>query len=102
MKQTNRNTIAAYVAAERHLRGNVGGAKTLTQIAAELGTNRNTLRRWLRRDHWELWMNHWASVDELWEASQQERLAACPDQARRLPPLEDFCASRFAENAKFM
>src|SRR5262245_3878185 len=67
MKATNRTKVAAYVAAQRHLRGDLRGAKTLTQMATELGTTVNTVRRWLRRDRWELWMEHWASVDEIWE-----------------------------------
>ena len=32
--------MTAYVAAQRHLRGNLRGAKTLTQMALELGTTR--------------------------------------------------------------
>ena len=51
MNETNRTAIAAYVATERHLKGNLRGAKTLTQMAAELGTTKTTVRRWLRRDH---------------------------------------------------
>jgi uncharacterized protein YjcR len=74
MKGTNRTNVAAYVAAHRHLRNDLRGAKTLTQMATELGTTKSTVRRWLRRDHWDLWMEHWASVDELWEAAQQDRL----------------------------
>ena len=42
-------------------------------MAAELGTTKSTVRRWLRRDHWDLWMEHWASVDELWEVALQDR-----------------------------
>jgi uncharacterized protein YjcR len=53
----------------------VGGAKTLTQMATELGTSKSTVRRWLRRDHWDLWMERWASADELWVAAQQDREA---------------------------
>jgi hypothetical protein len=34
---------------------------TLTQTAAELGTTKNTIRR----DHWDLWMERWASVEEI-------------------------------------
>jgi hypothetical protein len=40
MKGTNRTNVAAYLAAKRHLRGDLRGAKTLTQMAAELGTKR--------------------------------------------------------------
>jgi uncharacterized protein YjcR len=73
MKGTNRTNVAAYVAAQRHLRGNLRGPKTLTQMAAELGTTKSTVRRWPRRDHWDLWMEHWASVEEIWEAAIHDR-----------------------------
>ena len=73
MKQTHRTTIAAYVSAQRHLRGDRRGAKTLTQMAKEIGTTKTTVRRWLRRDHWPLWMEYWASAEDMWEAARQER-----------------------------
>jgi hypothetical protein len=73
LKETNKTNIAAYVGAQRHLRGDLRGAKTLTQMADELGTTKSTVRRWLRRDHWELWMENWASADELWEAMTAKR-----------------------------
>ena len=73
MKGTNRTNLAAYLAAQRHLRGHLRGAKTLTEMAAELGTTKNTVRRWLRCDYWDLWMEHWAGADELWEAARQDR-----------------------------
>ena len=57
--------MTAYVAAQGHI--DRQRAKTLTQMAAELGASKSTVRRWLRHDHWELWMEHWASVDEIWE-----------------------------------
>jgi len=40
---------------------------TLTQSAAELGTTKNTVRSWHRRDHWDLWMERWASVEDICE-----------------------------------
>jgi len=45
MKATNRTNVSAYVATQRHLRGDLSGAKTLTQMAAELGTTKSTVRR---------------------------------------------------------
>ena len=86
MKEIHRSAIAAYVSAQRHLRGDGRGAKTLTQMAKEVGTTKNTVRRWLRRDHWALWMEHWASVEEIWEAAQRDRqrLPQRERQARRL------------------
>jgi len=64
--------VAAYLAEQRHLRGDLRGAKTLTQMAAELGTTRSTVRRWLRRDHWDIWMDHWASAAIQDPARQRE------------------------------
>ena len=65
--------MAAYVAADRHLKACGRGAKTLTQIGREIGTTKATVRRWLRRDHWDLWMEHWASIEEIWEAGERDR-----------------------------
>ena len=86
MKQTHRTTITTYVASQRYLRGDLRGAKTLRQMAKEIGTTKTTVRRWLRRDHRPLWMKHWASVDELWEAVRQdrERLPQRERQARQV------------------
>jgi uncharacterized protein YjcR len=96
MKETHRTTIAAYVAAERHLRADLRGAKTLKEMAKEIGMTPRTVRRWLRRDHWELWLENWPSAEELWEASQEERAAARVNQPKRISQiaLEQFCAIR--------
>ena len=82
MKKKHRTTIATYVSSQRHLRGDCRGAKTLTQMAKEIGTTKSTVSRWLRRDHWALWMEHWASVEEIWEAAQRDR-QRLPQQERR-------------------
>ena len=82
MKQTHRTTIAAYVSAQRHLRGDGWGTKTLTQKAKEIGTTKTTGRRWLRRDHWPLWMEYWASAEDMWETARQER-ANLPQRERQ-------------------
>ena len=78
MQSLHRRSLAAYVAADRHLNACSRGAKTLTQMAAELGTTKNTVRRWLRRDQWDLWMEYWASVEEIWEAAQRSRQRMSP------------------------
>ena len=85
-EEKHRTAIATYVASQGHLRGNCRGAKTLSQMAREVGTTKNTVRRWLRRDHWSLWTQHWASVEEIWEAAQRDRqrLPQREWQARRL------------------
>ena len=64
----NRENVTSYIATQKHLRKDLTGAKRLAQIAEEVGTTRSTIRRWLRRDHWELWMEHWASAQEIWDA----------------------------------
>jgi hypothetical protein len=86
MKAIHRTTIATYVASQRHLRGGLRGAKTLTQMADEIGTTKSTVRRWLRRDHWPLWMENWASAEDMWEASRQnrERLPQRERQAKQI------------------
>ena len=71
MKEMHRTAIAAYVSAQRHLRDDRRGAKTLTQMAREIGTTKNTIRRWLRRDHWGLWMEYWGSAEEMGEAADR-------------------------------
>ena len=43
-------------------------------MGREMGTTKDTVRRWLRRDHWDLWMEHWASVEEIWEEGQRDRM----------------------------
>jgi IS30 family transposase len=83
LKDIHRNTIAAYVSVERHLRGDGRGAKTLTQMAKEIGTTKSTVGRWLRRDHWALWMEFWASAEEIWEAAQRDR-QRLPQRDRQL------------------
>ena len=68
-----RTAIASYVAAGRYLREGGDDAKTVKQMAAEIGTDPNTVRRWLRRDHRQLWMEYWPSVNELWGAAQRDK-----------------------------
>jgi hypothetical protein len=68
----HRRSLATYLALARHL-DQQGSPKTLTQIALDIGTTRHAVRRWLRRDHWELWMEHWASVEEIWEEAFHEQ-----------------------------
>jgi hypothetical protein len=65
-----RTAIAAYVAAGRHLSEDRDGAKTVKQMARDIGTDPNTVRRWLRRDHRQLWMEYWPTINELWEPAR--------------------------------
>jgi len=47
MKGTNRTNVAAYLAAQKHLKGDLSGAKTLTKMAAELRAGLGFLHRGL-------------------------------------------------------
>ena len=71
MKNSNRSNIAAYISSKRHLTDNGGQAKTLKQVAHELGTAPTTVRRWLRRDHWETWLDWWPNVPDLLEDTRR-------------------------------
>jgi hypothetical protein len=53
-------------------------------MARETGLAKSTVRRWLRRDHWSLWMEYWASAEDIWEAAQQDRDRRPDRQIRRL------------------
>ena len=90
MKDRYRTIVATYVAAQRHLRGDGRGAKTLTQMAKEIGTTKSTVRRWLRRDHWPLWMEFWASPEDIWEAARLDRvrLPQRERQAKRIAEVQ--------------
>ena len=81
MNSRHRAVVAACVASQGHLRVDRRGVKTLTQMAKEIGTTKSTVRRWLRRDHWVLWMEYWASAEDIWEAEQQAR-AQLPHEVR--------------------
>ena len=88
MKERYRTIIATYVSARRHLRGDRRGAKTLTQMAKEIGTTKSTVRRWLRRDHWSLWMEYWASAEDIWEAARLDRVRL-PQRERQAKRIAD-------------
>src|SRR5262245_37704818 len=93
MQSHHRHKLAAYVASRRYLRETGREAKTLTQIAREIGTTKGTVRRWLRRDHWDLWMEHWASVEDLWAV----RGDASAGDERTQGELRAFLAQSLAE-----
>ena len=84
MKSNYRTTVAGYVAAKRHLREDGSGPKTLSQMAMEIGATSSTVRRWLRQDHWELWMEYWPSVGEIFDELRRER----EQEWERLPEQE--------------
>lgn len=112
MPTAHRSAIADYVKAERHVLS-PGRAKKVKVIAAELGMSDETARRWLRRDHYDEWMEYWPTVEDLFAESARERaanpkpqpvtspLAGLPDPAELLngfDPDEDelMNAQRFA------
>ena len=69
MDNSNRSSLAAYVAQQLHLRDNAKDLpKTLAQMGKEVGVAPATVRRWLKRDHAELWRDYWATVEELWQS----------------------------------
>ena len=65
MKGMNRTNLCLPGRAEAPPGAILKGAKTLAQMVAELGTIKTIVRRWLRRNHWDLWMEHRASVEEM-------------------------------------
>ena len=77
-----RAALAAFLSAGRHI-----GSKpphqplTVTAIARVIGVAPNTLRRWLRADHHELYWDHWATFTEQWKAAQEAQ-ARLPRHAR--------------------
>ena len=79
--------MTAYVAAQRPLRGSLRRAKTLAPDGPRpRRTTRSTVRRRLRRDHWELWMAPWASVEEIGGRASvivSGRVGACRCAAQR-------------------
>jgi len=73
MNETKRMNVAAYVAAERHLRADLRGAKTLTRWPPNSALPRAPWGAGFGAITWEVWMEHWAAVEEIWEAAQQGR-----------------------------
>lgn len=67
-----RQRVAGYIKAGRHLQTPREG-KPIRQIAAELGIPPPAVRRWLRKDHREVWMQYWPSLAELWAEGEHER-----------------------------
>ena len=59
--------------AGRHLTQDHWRAKTLTQMGEEIGTHPKTIRRWLRRDHRALWMQHWPTANDILEEAHKAR-----------------------------
>ncbi len=69
---THRKAVAAYVRAGLHLTA-PSRAKSVRVIAAELGMSATTARRWLRRDHYDQWMEYWPTVEDIFAESERER-----------------------------
>jgi hypothetical protein len=89
MTTKHSTAVASYVAAERHLgEDRVGVAKTVRRMVAEIGTDPNTVRRWLRRDKRQLWLEYWPSANEPWEAQSALTIHAVAHGALRGRELE--------------
>ncbi len=69
-----RAALAAFLSDSRHIVSKPPHQPlTVTAMARSIGVAPNTLRRWLRADHHDLYWDHWASFTELWKAAQEAR-----------------------------
>lgn len=85
----NQRKVAAYLAEGRHLI-TPDRAKTIRQMADEIGVRPDTLRSELRRNYYALWAEWWPSFDVLWEQVRAETAAvqeASLADVDRGPPL---------------
>ena len=89
----HRAVAAAYIASQGHLRGDCRGPKTLTQMAKEIDTSKATVRRWLRRDHWPLWMEYWASVEDIGKRRDRSGSGCCSENLRQRSRLKSSSAT---------
>lgn len=80
----HRTTLAAYMAAKRHLLPvDPPRAKPVRQIAAETGMSIRTARYWLERDHFDEWFRWWPSFAAILADVQSDR-----DARAKSPPIE--------------
>lgn len=70
----NQRKIAAYIAEGRHML-TPERAKTIRQMADEIGINPHTLRHELRRNYYELWAEWWPSYNLFVEQMRAETAA---------------------------
>lgn len=96
----HRQRLAEYLAAGRHVLPD-GRVKPMWRVGEELGTSRETVQRWLRRDHREAWLKLWAMPEtHLCELISNQPFTAgapCsvlgglpdPDDPSTFDPLED-------------
>jgi hypothetical protein len=73
-RSTHRETLAEYIAAQRHLidegDGDHGGerglkAKPLKQVARETGMSIWTVRHWVQKDHRREWLRYWPAFNDI-------------------------------------
>lgn len=89
----HRAAIATYIGAGRHVlperKPDRSRVKSIPQIARELGMDKSSARRWLRRDHFDTWFEHWPTIDAILALSQSDRsvpAAMRPSILDSLPP----------------
>lgn len=101
----NQVKIAAYIAVNRHL-GPRDCAKSIREMADEIGIRPDTLRSELRQNYHELWAEHWAPyhvrfADEF-AAIEARRSSAGPNLVDTLPiPGRDEIADEDEEMARY-
>jgi hypothetical protein len=74
---SHRATLGAYIRAGRHMVSE-NKAKTIPQIASEIGMSTTTARHWLKADHYAEWLEWWPSVEALFAEWQQKDRRAAP------------------------
>jgi IS30 family transposase len=82
-----RRKVAAYLAEGRHLI-TPDRAKTIRQMADEIGVRPDTLRSELRRNYYALWAEWWPSFDALLEQVRAETAAVRLTPVDRGSPLD--------------
>jgi IS30 family transposase len=83
----NQRKVSAYLAAGLHIR-TPERAKTIRQMADEIGVRPDTLRSELKRNYYELWAEWWPSFDALLEQVRAETAAVRLTPVDRGSPLD--------------
>ena len=61
---SHRETLGAYIRDGRHIITETR-AKPIRQIAAETGMSVDTVRYWLKADHYDEWLHYWPTAEAL-------------------------------------
>lgn len=84
---SHRATLGAYIGAGRHMLSETR-VKPIKQVAAETGMSRDTVRYWLKADHYDEWLQCWPSVEALWAEWHKDKPSAVPAFFDDLPDLD--------------